>query len=117
MCNGIYVAYDTIFEKFEMSYKDIEPTEVAMQLAKYIDFHEVIRGKKSYKPKDARIDDALMQLRQLVSTTTWPLLLNLMDRIGKGEMSPDDLLQAIRLLTGFILRRYICNDSSRTYGK
>ena len=39
-----------------------------------------------------------------------------MERIKTSTLPANDAIHAIKLLSGFILRRYICSMSSRTYG-
>lgn len=118
MRDGTYIGTNAIFETFETRYRaPFDPAKLAKDLAHDVDLYDIIRGIKNHPSGDTRIDDALTQLRQIYSTTAYPLLLNLMHRVERHEMSNNDLLQAIKLLSGFILRRYVANESSRTYGK
>jgi len=45
----------------------------------------------------------------------YPLVLNLFHRRAQGKLSDGDLVNALEMLSGFILRRFICGESSRGY--
>jgi hypothetical protein len=116
MRDGKYVAPTGTFQAFETRFRDsISPDDLAGELDRYASFYDVIRGRQSHP--DASANTALKMLRQLESSTTYPLLLNLMDRVDAGAMATFDFAQAVQLLAGFILRRFICGESSRAYGR
>jgi Protein of unknown function (DUF1524)/Domain of unknown function (DUF4268) len=50
-------------------------------------------------------------------TTAYPLLLNLLDRNHGGTLSDEDLCGCLQDLVSFVLRRSICGESTRTYGR
>ena len=54
---------------------------------------------------------------ELESSTTYSLLLNLYRRRHAGRLGDAELAEAIRLLAGFILRRLVCGENSRAYGR
>lgn len=117
MKDGKYVPPTATFQSFEQRYENtgFSPIELAQELMKHVGFYETIRGKKSY-PLDIA-NRALSKLQQLESSTTYPLLLNLLNRVQNGAMSDAEFVAAVELLAGFILRRFICGDSSRAYGR
>jgi Protein of unknown function (DUF1524)/Domain of unknown function (DUF4268) len=53
----------------------------------------------------------------LESSTTYPLLLSLFVRRAVGAINSNQLIQCIDMLRGFILRRFVCGESSRGYGQ
>jgi len=61
--------------------------------------------------------DRLLELQQLDVTTAHPLLLNLLDRHDRGYIQRDELDECLRDLTSFIIRRTICGESTRGYGR
>jgi hypothetical protein len=77
--------------------------------------YDIIRGEAAHP--NAAVEASLGKLRKLVSSTTYPLLLALLQKADRGEMSDSQLVKAIELISGFILRRYATNQSSRTYGR
>jgi uncharacterized protein with ParB-like and HNH nuclease domain len=122
MHKGSYVGLNATFEQFERYYKDWpDPVKVVEELEGYVELYGAIRGTRSLRaadPKpDDKLDDALKQLRQLENSTPYPLILNLLDRVKARTSSRDDAAHAIRLVSSFILRRYVSNLTSRTYGK
>ena len=79
------------------------------------EWYEILRGKRT-DPNPA-VESALGALRQLESSTTNALMLNLYQRRQRGLLSERDMVEALRLLAGFILRRLVCGESSRGYGR
>jgi hypothetical protein len=59
----------------------------------------------------------MSKLRGLQTTTTYPLLLNLLHRREEGQLSEEELVQCIEMISSFILRRYVCGLSSRAYSR
>ena len=47
----------------------------------------------------------------------YPLLLALFEKRATGAMDSTQLAQCIEMLRGFILRRFVCGESSRGYGQ
>lgn len=118
MHNGNYVGINDTFEKFEVYRRHkTDAIEVVKELDDNVQLYDAIRGLKPHTSNDANLENALKQLRQLESSTAYPIVLNLLNRVKLGSLSIHDATHGIRLLSGFILRRYICNESSRTYGK
>jgi uncharacterized protein with ParB-like and HNH nuclease domain len=117
MSEGRYVAPAQTFEEFEDRYSDTEfdPGELTATLGAYADHYTVIRGAKT--DATSGVTEALVRLRELESSTTYPLLLNLFGRRARNEITGEELERAIRLLAGFILRRFVCNYGSRGYGR
>jgi hypothetical protein len=117
MRNGQYVGPAATFEFFERTYEQdsFEPRDLVNDLKAYVEFYGIIRG--SFSHADSHVESALKKLRELDSSTTYPLLMNLMDRLAKGGINNADLAECIEFLAGFILRRFACGESSRAYGR
>lgn len=117
MRNGRYVSPKATFETFEERYEATEfsPVELAKELTTFANYYETILGRKN-EPSPT-VGMALSRLRALESSTTNPLLLNLFCRREQGKFTDADLTGALNMLNGFILRRFICGDSSRGYGR
>jgi uncharacterized protein with ParB-like and HNH nuclease domain len=114
---GRYIAPKDTFSAFEARYEatGFSPRELAGTLERYVQFYEAIAGKKP--DSDAAVTDALSGLNVLESSTTYPLLLSFFDRRAAGDISSTRLAEAVQMLRGFILRRFICGESSRGYGQ
>ncbi len=117
MRRGRYIGPASTFAHFEKRYttESLQPHALVDDLARHAGFYDVIRGRRPYGV-DA-VDDAFAQLRDLDSSTTYPLLLTLMDRVAPDGMAVTDLAHAVELLSSFILRRFVCQESSRQYGR
>jgi hypothetical protein len=116
MRNGQYVGPAATFETFERTYQQsFKAMEVVTDLKEHVNSYDIIRGVRSHS--DQGVESALTKLRQLDSSTTYPLLLKLMEGVRKGEVNNPDLAESVELLAGFILRRFACGESSRAYGR
>lgn len=115
--SGRYVPPKDTFSAFEARYEatDFKPRDLARELHRYAEWYEVISGKKP--DSDAAVTSALEGLNVLESSTTYPVLLALFARRAAGEVSSTRLAESVQMLRGFILRRFICGESSRGYGQ
>jgi len=104
------------FEAFEARYKgNLHPNELALELTTAAVLYDSIRGAVPHPA--AETDNALEKLRQLDSSTAYPLVLLLMQMAQNQQITNEQLVECIELMAGFIFRRYICGESSRAYGK
>lgn len=117
MKDGNYVPVNQTFQMFEERYQDsgFNPKDLAKELTDYADLYDFIRGIKPHP--DQSIETSLKKLRELGTTTTYPLLLTLLNQQKQGKLTAEQMTQAIELVSGFILRRYICSESSRAYSR
>jgi len=114
---GRYVKEDATFETFEERYEaaGFSPVDLAKELTTFANYYDIICGRS---PDDAPdVEKALAHLRSLESSTTHSLLLNLFHRRAKGTLTNVDLAKSVKMLSGFIMRRFICGESSRGYGR
>jgi hypothetical protein len=65
----------------------------------------------------AQLKASLDQIARLDVTTAYPLLMNLLDRYKTGSLSLEALLGCLTDLASFVIRRSICGDSTRSYGR
>jgi hypothetical protein len=61
--------------------------------------------------------ERLTEIQRLDVSTAHPLLLNLLDRHEKGSLNRDELDECLRDLASFVIRRTICGESTRPYGR
>ncbi len=117
MANGRYVPPKDTFPSFETRYEatGFSPTELAAQLTTASRYYSVICGDAP--DQSEHVTTALAGLNSLESSTTYPVLLSLFQKRASGGLSDDGLAQAVQMFRGFILRRFICNESSRGYGQ
>lgn len=117
MQEGQYVRIAGTFEDFEERYisTGFVPETLAEELSHNAELYDIIRDVRPHPSEE--VNKSLEGLRKLDSSTTYPLLLNLFHRNEAGTLTHCELRQAIDMITGFILRRFVCGDSSRTYGR
>lgn len=116
MSAGKYIPPTSTFQEFENYYAHgFQPSDLLNELDLYAGFYDMIRGVKPHPDEDCQV--ALSQLRQLESSTTYPLILNLMLRVHQMTLSTKDLAHAVKLIASFIFRRFVCGETSRPYGR
>ncbi len=117
MANGRYVPPKETFPSFEAQYEatGFSPKELAADLTASSRYYAAICG--DVKDQSQAVTAALAGLNVLESSTTYPVLLFLFQKRYAGSLSDDELARAIQMLRGFILRRFICSESSRGYGQ
>ena len=117
MSGGRYVPPKDTFSSFEARYEatNFVPRHLAGALTASVRDYSVISGQQ--EDHDEGVTRALAGLNLLESSTTYPLLLTLFEKRRLGVIDNARLAQAIDMLRGFILRRFICNETSRGYGQ
>lgn len=117
MMNGRYVPPKDTFPTFEARYEatGFSPNALADSILANARHYTVITGQA--KDTDAQVTAALHGLNLLESSTTYPLLLALFRQRDEGRIDSQQLACCIDMLRGFILRRFVCGDSSRGYGQ
>lgn len=112
-----YVSPLHTFPRFESRYEatGFSPVELAGELTASARHYAIISGEQS--DQNAQVTQALARLNQLVSSTTYPLILALFSQRANGAITHEQLAHAIDNLSGFILRRFVCSESSRGYGQ
>lgn len=117
MADGRYVSPKETFATFEARNEAtaFSPATLADEMLANARYYRVITGQAA--DSDAIVTAALLRLNRLDSSTTYPVLLALFRRRGEGGIDSAQLARCIDMLSGFILRRFVCGDSSRGYGR
>jgi len=117
MRKGNYIGALAVYEAFEGDYPltSTKTTELVADLERMAKHHDIIRGKKKHTSED--VDGAIRAIRSLNATTAYPLVLALLDAHETDKLSRPDLMECLRAISGFVLRRYACNQGSRAYGR
>jgi uncharacterized protein with ParB-like and HNH nuclease domain len=117
MVGGRYVPPKDTFASFEARYEatGFSPRALAQALTEGVRHYAVISGQQT--DENEQITRALAGLNVLESSTTYPLLLALFHKRAAGVIDSDQLEKCIAMLRGFILRRFVCGESSRGYGQ
>lgn len=117
MAGGRYVQPKDTFASFESKYEatGFSPTALATELNENVVHYGVISG---WQPDESQVvTESLAGLNVLESSTTYPLLLALFRKRAAGEINSAQIAQCVEMLRGFILRRFVCGESSRGYGQ
>lgn len=117
MSSGKYVSPKDTFEAFEARFEATEfsPQELASNLLRAAEHYAIISGRRP--DQSGLVSVALAGLNQLDSSTTYPLLLALFEKRAGGMLTSEQVGLGVEMLKGFILRRFICGESSRGYGQ
>ncbi|MEN6640958.1 MAG: DUF262 domain-containing protein [Armatimonadia bacterium] len=94
-----------------------EPTELALKLDGYAQLYTKICRPRTYI-EDEDIQRELRYIARLSSAgTAYPLVLNLLGRHKDGTLAKAELLECLRALQSFVIRRSIGGESTRAYGR
>jgi hypothetical protein len=117
MAGGRYLPPKETFSTFEARYEatGFSPQELAQTLTENVRHYTVISGQQP--DESDQLTRALAGLNVLESSTTYPLLLTLFSKRKTGAINTVQLAQCVEMLRGFILRRFVCGESSRGYGQ
>ncbi len=117
MKDGQYSREDATFIDFKKHHKDrnLTPDQQVEELKHYAKLEMMLRRPKSVAKENLR--RSLCQIDGMDITTAYPLVLNLLDRNQRGQLDDSELLGCLQDLVSFVLRRSICGETTRTYGR
>jgi len=117
MRNGAYSRRGATFADFKRqhSLQNKPPEGVVCGLAKFAQYERMLRFPDT--SDDGAVAEALSQINRLDLTTSFPLLLKLFELQDGGVIERDELLACLEDLCSFVLRRSICGESTRQYGR
>jgi len=117
MRNGRYSKEDATFVDFKTSHEDAiqQPEALIVELKRYARLDIMLRRPRSLR--DDNLRRLLRQVEGMEVTTAFPLILNLLDRFDRGQLTKEDLCGCLNDLVSFVLRRSICGETTRAYGK
>lgn len=112
MRNGEYVKQHSVYDAFKERI-DKSPRDLIKDIRYYSDLYLSIRRPETVDEK--WLQQALSQKQNLDIGTADPLILNLLDRWKSGTLKKEELQKIFRGLESFVIRRSICNYSTRGY--
>jgi hypothetical protein len=117
MRSGKYVGKDGVYEAFDDAYPvgKLEPEKVVAGFTKQVESYDRILGAASHPVTG--VDQALQAIRDLQASTAYPLILALMDAHADKKVDEVGLVTTLKAISSFVLRRYVCNEGSRAYGR
>lgn len=113
MLDGTYIPVSDTYQSFEERYPsgEFDPHIIVKDIQACAALYSFIIGRNTHPDKNVEI--VLSKLRELDSSTAYPLVLRLM----REDIGYDELAMAINWISSFILRRFVCQDSSRAYSR
>jgi uncharacterized protein with ParB-like and HNH nuclease domain len=117
---GDYIRKDSTFQAFEERYSDslssdgeLAPEALTTTLIRYAGYYNILRGNQPHASEE--ITDALQKLNNLRSSTTYPLILKVIALYEDNAIEENEVVEVIERVAAFIVRRFICDESSRAY--
>ncbi|WP_417730840.1 DUF4268 domain-containing protein [Rosistilla oblonga] len=117
MREGKYSKSKETFNDFKRHYEEqkLSPSEMVALLKRFIGHAKAIVNHDSLS--SPQVASALRQFVWMEASTAFPVVLNLLERRHQGTISDDDFVDCVSAVNSFILRRSICGESTRGYGK
>ncbi|MGH7435956.1 MAG: HNH endonuclease family protein [Polyangiaceae bacterium] len=117
MRGGEYVGKDGVYEAFERAHPPgkFEPDPVVAALTQQVERYNFILGRASHPV--AGVDAALGEINALQASTAYPLILALIDAHEAKKIDDVGLVTALKAISSFVLRRFVCGETSRAYGR
>ncbi|TWT66711.1 hypothetical protein Pla123a_45970 [Posidoniimonas polymericola] len=117
MRGGTYSQPKSTFLDFKEYFRQRgwSPVDQVAELARFAKLECQLRRPDTVT--DAALAKRLRSVAAMEINTSHPLLLNLLARHEEGVLPMDGLLGCLDDLCSFVLRRSICGESTRTYGK
>jgi uncharacterized protein with ParB-like and HNH nuclease domain len=117
MRNGLFSKPKCTFVEFKQQNRQrgLKVEEQIQELTRFGRFATIIERPETCV--DASLRYALTEIAALDISTAHPLILNLLDRHAANTLGEAELLACLRDLASFVLRRSICGDSTRNYGR
>lgn len=117
MKDGKYIERAGIFVSFKEQFPatSMNPVTLVQDLTRFAKCELDLTNPK--RVEEASVRRELGRIQMLDIATGHPLLMNMLDRWRQGKLSEKELLQALRDLQSFVLRRSVCGESTRRYGR
>jgi len=117
MRNGVYSKDKATFVDFKNQNKErkLDPVEQANELKLFAQFENWLRRPTTCP--DPLLSKALYRIQMLDITTAHPLLMHLFEMRESKKIDSECLLGCLEDIASFIIRRTICGETTRPYGR
>lgn len=117
MRNGVYSKPKFTFVEFKEQNRerDLKTDNQIKELTRFARFATMLEQPKTCD--DQLLRDALTEIAALDISTAHPLIINLLDRHEAKSLGRDGLLACLSDLSSFVVRRSVCGESTRNYGR
>ena len=113
MRNGTYCRPKEIYAGFKLAWKTTD--EDVEELNFFADIE--LRLRRPESEEDEEVREQLRTLAELEVNTAGPLLFELFRRYRLNEIEKAEFLGCLSDISSFVLRRSVCSESSKQYGK
>lgn len=116
MREGHYTKQNRTYEDFKQQNRDrhLSPTDQVNELRQFATLEQMMRSPLT---APSTLVEVLRRLQMLDASTANPLVLHLLYRFTQGQLAAESLHLILTDLESFLLRRSICGESTRPYGK
>lgn len=115
MKDGTFVKQGDVYSFLKDRLLDGEPLKHLRELATFANYyHKLLKPEQETNKK---IQKALLRLKQLEVTTSYPFLLNCYHDYDQNKFSASDFVTILKVIENFIIRRFVCNIPANTLNK
>lgn len=120
MCSRVLCSEEHIYARFrDRCETDFSKSQAFIDelktLRRFAEYYNKLLRPENEKHKD--IQTALIRLNTLEIQTAYPFLLSAYDAYESKQISPDNLLEVLRTLENYMVRRYICGEKTNYLNK
>ncbi len=115
MKDGTSVKQSDVYYFLKQRLLEGEPLKHLEELATFADYYQKLLNPEH--EENRAIQKALLRLRQLEVTTSYPFLLNCYHDYYRNKISVIDMVNVLKVIENFIIRRFVCNMPANTLNK
>lgn len=115
MKDGTFVKQADVYYFLKERLLEGEPLKHLRDLATFANYYHKLLNPEYEANKTIR--KALLRLRQLEVTTSYPFLLNCYHDYNQNKISASDFVTILKVIENFIIRRFVCNMPANTLNK
>ncbi|HVO26664.1 MAG TPA: DUF262 domain-containing HNH endonuclease family protein [Candidatus Margulisiibacteriota bacterium] len=117
MRTGVYSKNRATFVGFKEQNRNqgLSPVEQVKELQRFARYELWLQ--RPHTCDHPRVRRALQRIALIDVTTAYPLLFVLLDKFAADTLSEDQLIECLEDFISFVLRRTICGESTRGYGR
>ncbi len=115
MKDGNFVKQSDVYYFLKERLLEGEPLKHLKELASFANYYKKLLNPE--QETDKAIQKALLRLKQLEVTTSYPFLLNCYHDYQQNKISSIDFVNIVKIIENFIIRRFVCNIPVNTLNK
>lgn len=115
MKDGKQVKQSEVYFSLKEEVEDKNPLEYLNNLLNYSRYYEKLIDPE--KENDPDIKRMLKRLNRLEVTTAYPFLLNIFREYEENSLTKEKLIEILKTLENFIIRRFVCNIPTNQLNK